>query len=126
MGRKRLTNEEILSRYQDLKETVDYLKEKRAESSNDEEKNTYTKKIALAKKNLHQFSSIYRERIPQQIKKIDEPKQPVHVYRPSLKLKFKEIEEKANKMLQQTTDPTERQSILERLETCRLRLKYSY
>ena len=126
MARRALTTEEILSRYQDLKETVDYLKEKRAETSNDEEKNTYTKKISLAKKNLHQFSSIYKDRIPQQVKKTDEPKQQFHIYRPSLKLKFKEIEEKANKLLQQTTDPTERQSILERLEACRLRLKYSY
>ena len=126
MGRNRLTNSEITERYQGLKEIVDYLKQKREEATNDEEKNTYTKKISLAKKNLHQFSSIYKDRIPQQVKKTDEPKQQFHIYRPSLKLKFKEIEEKANKLLQQTTDPTERQSILERLEVCRLRLKYSY
>ena len=56
----------------------------------------------------------------------EKPKQQVHVYRPSLKTQLQKIEEKANKLLQQTTDPTERKSILERLEACRLRLKYSY
>lgn len=125
MGRNKLTAEQIIERYQDLKETLDELKQKRADSNSDEEKNEYTKKISLIKRTLHQHSRIYRDRIPQQV--IKEPKQQlITTSRPTLKAKFKEIEEKANKLLQQTTDPTERQSILERLEACRLRLKYSY
>jgi MinD-like ATPase involved in chromosome partitioning or flagellar assembly len=127
MGRKRLTIEEITSRYQDLKEILDELKEKRTEAPNDEEKNKLTKKISQAKKNLNNFKRQYVDRLSSEAKKeIKETKPTISYSRPSLKTKLKEIEEKANKLLQQTTDPTERKSILERLEACRLRLKYSY
>lgn len=123
--RPRLTTEQITERYQDLKDTLDDLKQKRADSNSDEEKNKLTKRISIVKKNLHSFNRTYRDRLSPEVKHQEQqPKQTFQ--RTTIKTKFKEIEEKANKLLQQTTDPTERQSILERLEACRLRFKYSY
>lgn len=43
----------------------------------------------------------------------------------SLKARLKNIEEKANKLLQEAKTEEEKKSILERLEVCRLRVKYA-
>lgn len=43
----------------------------------------------------------------------------------SLKTRLQQIEEKANKLLQEAKTEEEKESILERLEVCRLRAKYA-
>lgn len=125
MGRHRLTTEEVSDKYQDLKETLDYYKQKRADSNSDEEKNEYTKKISAAKKNLNNFKRQYVDRLTPEIKKQEQtPRIPIPTT--TLKARMRSIEEKAKFLLQQTTDPTERKNIMDRLEACRLRYKYSY
>lgn len=125
MGRHRLTTEEVSDKYQDLKDTLDYYKQKRADSNSDEEKNEYTKKISAAKKNLNNFKRQYVDRLTPEIKKQEQtPRIPIPTT--TLKARMRSIEEKAKLLLQQTTDPTERKNIMDRLEACRLRYKYSY
>ena len=125
MGRHRLTTEEVSDKYQDLKETLDYYKQKRADSNSDEEKNEYTKKISAAKKNLNNFKRQYVDRLTPEIKKQEQtPRIPIPTT--TLKARMRSIEDKAKFLLQQTTDPTERKNIMDRLEACRLRYKYSY
>lgn len=125
MSRKRLTTEEITEKYQNLKDILDYYKEKRADSNSDEEKNEYTKKISAAKKNLNNFKRQYMDRLTPEIKKQEkQPKQPLP--RLTLKARMRQIEDKAKQLLEQASTEEERKSIKERLEAVRLRFKYSY
>ena len=127
MGRRRLTQEEVSDKYQDLKEILDELKEKRANTNSDAEKNFYTTKISAAKKNLNNFKRQYVDRLTPEIKKQEQlPTKPIIQKPTTLKARMRAIEEKAKLLLQQTTDPTERKNIMDRLEACRLRYKYSY
>lgn len=120
--------DEVSQRYKNLKETLDYLKQRRDESQSDEEKNNYTRKISLAKKNLNTFKNTYKDRIYPNLKKEIEQTQPkkIPLNRQPLKQKFQEIENKAKQLIQQATTEEEKKSIQERLEAVRLRLKYSY
>lgn len=125
MSRKRLTTEEITEKYQNLKDILDYYKEKRADSNSDEEKNEYTKKISAAKKNLNNFKRQYVDRLSPEIKQQErQPKQPLP--RLTLKARMRSIEEKAKLLLEQASTEEEKKSITERLEAVRLRYKYSY
>ena len=125
MGRHRLTTEEVSDKYQDLKDTLDYYKQKRADSNSDEEKNEYTKKISAAKKNLNNFKRQYVDRLTPEIKKQEQtPRIPIPTT--TLKARMRSIEEKAKLLLEQASTEEERKSITERLEMVRLRFKYSY
>ena len=125
MSRKRLTTEQISEKYQNLKDILDYYKEKRTDSNSDEEKNEYTKKISAAKKNLNNFKRQYVDRLSPEIKQQErQPKQPLP--RLTLKARMRSIEDKAKLLLEQASTEEERNSIKERLEAVRLRFKYSY
>ena len=125
MSRKRLTTEEITEKYQNLKDILDYYKEKRADSNSDEEKNEYTKKISAAKKNLNNFKRQYVDRLSPEIKQQErQPKQPLP--RLTLNARMRQIEDKAKLLLEQASTEEEKKSITERLEAVRLRYKYSY
>lgn len=125
MGRQRLTTEQVTEKYQNLKDILDYLKEKRADSNSDEEKNEYTKKISAAKKNLQGFKRQYVDRLSPEIKQQErQPKQPLP--RLTLKARMRSIEDKAKLLLEQASTEEEKKSIKERLEAVRLRYKYSY
>lgn len=125
MSRKRLTTEQISEKYQNLKDILDYYKEKRTDSNSDEEKNEYTKKISAAKKNLNNFKRQYVDRLSPEIKQQErQPKQPLP--RLTLKARMRSIEDKAKLLLEQASTEEERNSIKERLEAVRLRYKYSY
>ena len=115
---------EVSDKIEDIKETLDYLKDKRSNALNDQEKNEYTKRIGMVKKNLHDFTRRYQDRLPKETK-VEEPK-PMKIYKPTLKAKLRAIEEKAAKLLEQATTDEERRSIKERLEAVQLRFKYSY
>lgn len=127
MSRRRLTQTEVTDKYQDLKEILDELKEKRANTNSDEEKNFYTKKISAAKKNLNNFKRQYLDRLSPQIKKQEQlPTKPI-IHKPTtLKAKLQEIREKAKQLLEQATTEEEKQSIKDRLQAVELRYKYSY
>lgn len=125
MSRRRLSTEEITEKYQNLKDILDYYKEKRADSNSDEEKNEYTKKISAAKKNLNNFKRQYMDRLTPEIKKQEkQPKQPLP--RLTLNARMRQIEDKAKLLLEQASTEEEKKSITERLEAVRLRYKYSY
>jgi len=126
MGRQRLTTEQIRDKIEDIKETLDYLKEKRANSNSDEEKNVYTKKIGMAKKNLNSFINRYQDRLPRQIKKEEPKQQLIPSSRPTLKSKLQQLRDKAEELLSKATTDEERKSIKERLYYAELRYKYSY
>ena len=126
MGRQRLTTEQISDKIEDIKETLDYLKEKRANSNSDEEKNVYTKKIGMAKKNLNSFINGYQDRLPRQIKKEEPKQQLIPSSRPTLKAKLQQLREKAEELLSKATTDEERKSIKERLYYAELHYKYSY
>ena len=125
MSRKRLTTEEITEKYQNLKDILDYLKEKRTEAPNDEIKNELTRKISAAKKNLQGFKRQYMDRLSPEIKQQErQPKQPLP--RLTLNARMRQIEDKAKLLLEQASTEEEKKSIKERLEAVRLRFKYSY
>ena len=125
MSRKRLTTEEITEKYQNLKDILDYYKEKRTEASNDEIKNELTRKISAAKKNLQGFKRQYVDRLTPEIKQQErQPKQPLP--RLTLNARMRQIEDKAKLLLEQASTEDEKKSIKERLEAVRLRFKYSY
>lgn len=125
MSRKRLTTEQVTEKYQNLKDILDYLKEKRTEAPNDDIKNELTRKINAAKKNLNNFKRQYVDRLSPEIKQQErQPKQPLP--RLTLKARMRSIEEKAKQLLEQASTEEERNSIKERLEAVRLRFKYSY
>ena len=125
MGRQRLTTEQVTEKYQNLKDILDYLKEKRAEAPNDDIKNELTRKISAAKKNLQGFKRQYVDRLTPEIKKQErQPKQPLP--RLTLNARMRQIEDKAKLLLEQASTEEERNSIKERLEAVRLRFKYSY
>ncbi len=127
MGRRRLTTEEVSDKYQDLKEILDELKEKRANTNSDAEKNFYTVKISAAKKNLNNFKRQYVDRLTPEIKKQEQtPTKPIIQKPTTLKARMRAIEEKAKLLLEQASTEEERTSITERLEMVRLRFKYSY
>lgn len=125
MGRQRLTTEQVTEKYQNLKDILDYLKEKRAEAPNDEIKNELTRKISAAKKNLQGFKRQYMDRLSPEIKQQErQPKQPLP--RLTLNARMRQIEDKAKLLLEQASTEEEKKSITERLEAVRLRYKYSY
>lgn len=125
MSRKRLTTEEITEKYQNLKDILDYLKEKRTEAPNDDIKNELTRKISAAKKNLNNFKRQYMDRLSPEIKQQErQPKQPLP--RLTLNARMRQIEDKAKLLLEQASTEEEKKSIKDRLEACRLRYKYSY
>lgn len=125
MGRRRLTQEEVSDKYQNLKDTLDYYKQKRADSNSDEEKNEYTKKISAAKKNLNNFKRQYVDRISPEIKHQEQqPKQTFQ--RTTIKEKLQQLRDKAEELLSKATTEEERKSIKERLYYAELRYKYSY
>ena len=127
MSRRRLTQTEVTDKYQDLKEILDELKEKRANTNSDEEKNFYTKKISAAKKNLNNFKRQYLDRLSPEIKKQEQlPTKPIIQKPTTLKAKLQEIREKAKQLLEQATTEEEKQSIKDRLQAVELRYKYSY
>ncbi len=127
MGRRRLTQEEVSDKYQDLKETLDYYKQKRANTNSDAEKNFYTTKISAAKKNLNNFKRQYVDRLTPEIKKQEQtPTKPIIQKPTTLKARMRAIEEKAKLLIEQASTEEERTSITERLEMVRLRYKYSY
>ena len=125
MSRKRLTTEEITEKYQNLKDILDYYKEKRTEAPNDDIKNELTRKISAAKKNLNNFKRQYVDRLSPEIKQQErQPKQPLP--RLTLNARMRQIEDKAKLLLEQASTEEEKKSITERLEAVRLRYKYSY
>lgn len=125
MSRKRLTTEEITEKYQNLKDILDYLKEKRTEAPNDDIKNELTRKISAAKKNLQGFKRQYMDRLSPEIKQQErQPKQPLPKL--TLNARMRQIEDKAKLLLEQASTEEEKKSIKERLEAVRLRYKYSY
>lgn len=125
MGRNRLTTEQITERYQDLKDTLDDLKQKRADSNSDEEKNKLTKRISIVKKNLHSFNRTYRDRLSPEVKHQEQqPKQTFQ--RTTIKAKLQQLRDKAEELLSKATTDEERKSIKERLYYAELRYKYSY
>lgn len=125
MSRRRLSTEEITEKYQNLKDILDYLKEKRTEAPNDDIKNELTRKISAAKKNLNNFKRQYVDRLSPEIKQQErQPKQPLP--RLTLNARMRQIEDKAKLLLEQASTEEERNSIKERLEAVRLRFKYSY
>lgn len=127
MSRKRLTTEEITEKYQNLKDILDYLKEKRAEAPNDDIKNELTRKISAAKKNLQGFKRQYMDRLTPEIKKQEQsPTKPIIQKPTTLKARMRAIEDKAKLLLEQASTEEEINSIKERLEAVRLRFKYSY
>lgn len=125
MGRPMLTTEQLTERYQDLKDTLDYLKQQRVDSNSDEEKNNWTRKISIVKKNLHSFNRTYRDRISPEIKHQEQqPKQTFQ--RTTIKEKLQQLRDKAEELLSKATTEEERKSIKERLYYAELRYKYSY
>lgn len=123
--RPRLTTEQVTEKYQNLKDILDYLKEKRTEAPNDDIKNELTIKISAAKKNLNNFKRQYVDRLSPEIKQQErQPKQPLP--RLTLNARMRSIEEKAKLLLEQASTEEERNSIKERLSAVRLRYKYSY
>lgn len=125
MGRPRLTAEQVTEKYQNLKDILDYYKEKKTEAPNDEIKNELTRKISAAKKNLNNFKRQYMDRLSPSIKQQErQPKQPLP--RLTLHARMRQIEDKAKLLLEQASTEEEKKSIKERLEAVRLRYKYSY
>ena len=120
-----LTTEQLTERYQDLKDTLDYMKQQRVDSNSDEEKNNWTRKISIVKKNLHSFNRTYRDRISPEIKHQEQqPKQAFQ--RTTIKEKLQQLRDKAEELLSKATTEEERKSIKERLYYAELRYKYSY
>ena len=129
MSRPRLTTEELSSRYQDIKETLDYLKDKRSNATTDAQKNELTKKIALVKKNLHGFKERYKDRLSPEIKKEEHKQNTITTFqfnKTPLITKLQQIREKAQQLIKNASTEEEKQSIKERLQAVELRYKYSF
>lgn len=135
MGRKKLTIEQIINKYQTMVDNFNELKEKLKKDPNNEELKTQFSKIKNLTYNFksqHQIE-LKNEKTPAELiktnqingDKINECQQlKLHLSNNCHKLQL--IEEKAKQMIASTTDPKEIKSIEERLYYAKLRAKYSY
>lgn len=120
MGRKKLSIEQVYTKINELQELIADLQEKRRQTTNDEEKNDLTKKIALANGNLSTYKRRYKSLFPK-----PKEEKPL-ITRSIVRNKLEEIEQKAKQMMALAKTDEERKVIKERLEVVRLRVKYSY
>lgn len=128
MGRTKLNGEQLSNKYQDMKDLLDELKTKRDNSTSDEQKNFYTKKISIVKRNINTFKHHYQDRLFPNIKKEPKEKTPpkLNFSKTTIKQRYQLIEEKAKQLIQQARTEEEKQLITQQLENVRLRFKYSY
>ncbi|WP_295590179.1 hypothetical protein [uncultured Methanobrevibacter sp.] len=120
MGRNKLSIEQVHDKINDLKELIADLQERRRQTTNDEEKNDLTRKIALANGNLSTYKRKYKSLFPK-----PKEEKPL-ITRSIVRNKLEEIEQKAKQMMALAKTDEEVKVIKERLEICRLRVKYSY
>lgn len=120
MGRKKLSIEQVRDKVKDLQELIADLQERRRQTTNDEEKNDLTRKIALANGNLSTYKRKYKSLFPK-----PKEEKPL-ITRSIVRNKLEEIEQKAKQMMALAKTDEEIKVIKERLEIVRLRVKYSY
>lgn len=120
MGRKKLSIEQVRDKVKDLQELIADLQERRRQTTNDEEKNDLTKKIALANGNLSTYKRKYKSLFPKPKKE-----KPL-ITRSIVRNKLEEIEQKAKQLIANAKDDKEKKMWEERLMIVKLRYKYSY
>ena len=119
MGRNKHTMEEIKDRIIEYQERLTDLQTK-LQTAGEDDKNDLKRKIASTKVNLSKYQSRVKPRLPR-----EHHKEPIPA-RNAIKAKLQEIEQKAKQMMALATSDDEIRVIKERLEICRLRVKYSY
>lgn len=119
MGRNKHTMEEIKDRIVEYQERLTDLQTK-LQTAGEDDKNDLKRKIASTKVNLSKYQSRVKPRLPR-----EHHKEPIPA-RNAIKAKLQEIEQKAKQMMALATSDEEIKIIKERLEICRLRVKYSY
>lgn len=120
MGRNKLSIEQVRDKVKDLQELIADLQERRRQTTNDEEKNDLTKKIALANGNLSTYKRRYKSLFPK-----PKEEKPL-ITRSVVRNKLEEIEQKAKQMMALASTDEERKVIEQQLYYTRLRYKYSY
>ena len=119
MGRRKHTMEEIKNKIDEIQELInDY--ETQLNTADEVRKNDLLSKIASARKSLACYKSRYKAFLPKP--KEDKPK----ISNAGLKRKLNEIEQKAKVMMALAQTDDEIRVIKERLQICRLRVKYAY
>lgn len=119
MGRRKHTMEEIKNKIDEIQELInDY--ETQLNTADEVRKNDLLSKIASARKSLACYKSRYKAFLPKP--KEDKPK----LSNVCLKTKLNEIEQKAKVMMALAQTDDEIRVIKERLQICRLRVKYAY
>ena len=120
MGRKKLSIEQVHTKINELQELITDLQERRRQTTNDDEKNDLTRKIALANGNLSTYKRRYKSLFPK-----PKEEKPL-ITRSIVRNKLEEIEQKAKQMMALAKTDEEIKIIEQQLYYTKLRYKYSY
>lgn len=130
MGRCKLTNEQIEKKYQDYKELLQELIEKRKNMAlDDPNRESLTRKISATNGRLIYYKKNYSTVIPEEKKNKSKVREIKSEINKNSEQKFKEFEQKALSRIaiaKQQGNEAEVKILQERLDIVRLRVKYSF